>query len=86
MTERQCNEEFIWREGMIPDYPHDLNAMHEAEKRMTIPQRDHYTNLLQHIANSNEGSESESLLVNTTCAIVAQRAEALLKTIGKWKD
>lgn len=61
----------------IPDYCADLNAMHEAEKVL----RD--TDLLlkygMHICNSHH---YQYLL----CATARQRAEAFLRTLGKWEE
>jgi hypothetical protein len=33
-SESVCNIEFMAREGHVPDYPNDLNAMHEAEAQL----------------------------------------------------
>ena len=58
-----------------PDYPTDLNAMHEAEKVLTLPERRKYRKtLLGHC-------EPASIAIHATAA---QRAEAFLLTIGKW--
>ena len=60
-----------------PDYPTDLNAMHEAEKVLTLPERRKYRKtLLGHC-------EPASIAIHATAA---QRAEAFLLTIGKWED
>ena len=60
-----------------PDYPTDLNAMHEAEKVLTLPERRKYRKtLLGHC-------EPASIAIHATAA---QRAEAFLRTIGKWED
>ena len=66
----------------IPDYLYDLNAMHEAEKELYAR------------PNKSDGTVwayvYESHLINITTteiiATAAQRAEAFLKTIGKWED
>ena len=59
-----------------PDYPTDLNAMHEAEKVLTLPERRKYRKtLLGHC-------EPASIAIHATAA---QRAEAFLRTIGKWE-
>ena len=59
-----------------PDYPTDLNAMHEAEKVLTLPERRKYRKtLLGHC-------EPASIAIH---ANAAQRAEAFLLTIGKWE-
>lgn len=62
---------------MFPDYLKDLNAMFEAEKVLNDGQAVSY------------GSELDKLTVNHNYywhATAAQRAEAFLRTIGKWKE
>jgi hypothetical protein len=56
----------------LPDYLNDLNAMHEAEKVLDSTQGDRYFELL------------DQLDVPSISATAAQRAEAFLRTIGKW--
>ena len=59
----------------LPNYTTDLNAMHEAEKSEAVCRKlFDYCTLLQSIT----GGE---LFFHATAA---QRAEAFLKTIGKW--
>lgn len=68
--------------GLIPDYPFDLNAMHEAEKVL--------------IGDEPENSElwcdfQTNLVIACPAylsyhATAAQRAEAFLRTIGKWEE
>lgn len=68
----------------IPDYPTDLNAMHEAEKVLPSTERDKYWVYLSQIVNREHRMASTSwLCVNATAA---QRAEAFLRTIGKWEE
>ena len=65
----------------IPNYLNDLNAMHKAEKELYAR------------PNKSDGTVwayvYESHLINITTteiiATAAQRAEAFLKTIGKWE-
>ena len=68
-----------WHDNQIhglPDYLNDLNAMHEAEKVLTLPERRKYRKtLLGHC-------EPASIAIHATAA---QRAEAFLLTIGKWE-
>ena len=60
----------------IPDYLNDLNAMHEAEKCEKLEyQFDEYSRELCQVCAFGM----------PICATAAQRAEAFLKTIGKWK-
>lgn len=60
-----------WDASRIPRYSTDLNAMHEAEKVLT----DHW-----------DGFHFRNHLCNNIHATAHQRAEAFLKTIGKWRD
>jgi hypothetical protein len=68
----------------IPDYHGDLNAMHEAEKWM------HKNKSLKTFWDYAEelGKITPSLLgaVSVIHATAAQRAEAFLRTIGKWEE
>lgn len=59
----------------IPDYLHDLNAMHEAEERLTFDQQLAFDRFLAEITGAF-----------TWQATAAQRSEAFLRTIGKWKE
>jgi hypothetical protein len=62
----------------IPDYLNDLNAMHEAEKLLTNVQWSIYAPKLCLITNQRPATYY--------ChATAAQRAEAFLRTIGKWE-
>ena len=61
----------------LPDYLNDLNAMHEAEKVLDYNQMNRYQNI----------ELSRFVYTGTTwicSATAAQRAEAFLRTIGKW--
>ena len=62
----------------IPDYLHDLNAMHEAEKTLTDKAHEEFRLNLYDVI----GDDSR-LIVSSTAA---ERAEAFLRTIGKWKE
>ncbi len=64
-------------EDLIPDYINDLNAMHEAEKVLG-DKLDVYTLCLYHITKGGDKMAYR--------ATAAQRAEAFLKTIGKWEE
>ena len=61
----------------IPNYCNDLNAMHEAEKSLARDIRNHYIDLL---------GETYSDSWEFATATASQRAEAFLKTIGKWEE
>jgi hypothetical protein len=60
----------------IPDYCNDLNAMHEAENFLKANQYMVYANILDSIEGSLFGIR----------ATARQRAEALLRTLGKWEE
>jgi hypothetical protein len=83
MTERECNPVFMWREGFIPDYLHDLNAMHNAETACEVdhyPLREKFSAELQYVCDRDKSAWP------MWRATAVQRSEALLRTIGKWKD
>ena len=67
-----------------PDYLNDLNAMHEAEKVLTKEQKHKYLN---HLSEFTEGRrDTDYVWWDTIFATASQRAEAFLRTIGKWKE
>ena len=66
----------------VPNYPADLNAMHEAEKVLT-------DNQLDEMAGHLGASEDEFVWKTWRVllrATAAQRAEAFLKTLGLWEE
>ncbi len=65
----------------LPDYLHDLNAMHEAEKVLTDEQYSKYAWLVLSGTPEREVECREFF-----SATAAQRAEAFLRTIGKWEE
>lgn len=67
-----------------PDYLTDLNAMREAEKTLTKEQIQTYKNRLCDLAPCSLSDTFGYWPV--IHAIAAQRAEAFLRTIGKWTD
>ena len=62
----------------VANYLNDLNAMHEAEKMLTVRQSQQYIPILRNLCTVF-GNWPES-------ATAAQRAEAFLRTIGKWEE
>ena len=90
MTNEQINRAIAeacgWKEGVErfvqnlplmkapPDYAHDLNAMHEAENVLTDDDWDLYCTELGHS------------LRWCAHATARQRAEAFLRTVGKWEE
>ena len=67
-------------DNTLPDYLNDLNAMQAAEKTLG-PKIWEYRQILQDSFPYSVHSPTESI-----CATAAQRAEAFLRTIGKWED
>jgi hypothetical protein len=73
---------------LIPDYLNDLNAMHEAVSIFDYDQADEFEDHLCDICKRlNDEKENPApwrfAVVNATAS---QRAEAFLRTIGKWKE
>jgi hypothetical protein len=60
----------------IPNYCNDLNAMHEAEEFLSGNSWIGYVNTLADIEGTLFGIR----------ATARQRAEAFLRTLGKWKE
>ena len=60
----------------VPNYTEDLNAMHEAEKVLTPSQIAPYVDSCE---------EMNKKWATPAFATAAQRAEAFLRTIGKWE-
>jgi len=67
----------------IPNYTQDLNAMHEAEKVLTVDQRSDYDMVLMDVIIKQFQIHKGMWIWHATAA---QRAEAFLRTIGKWED
>jgi hypothetical protein len=71
----------------IPNFLNDLNAMHEAEKLLSEKQQVWYLQkLTQARLREGVGGMIACMIDKTTFATALQRAEALLRTIGKWKE
>lgn len=65
----------------MPDYCADLNAMHEAEKMLTGSLKSGYGYELWDVVGSKTLGAFEN--INATAR---QRAEAFLRTLGKWEE
>lgn len=74
----------------LPDYLNDLNAMHEAVKILTDYQRNTYCDYLVGVSHNDlsrsfgPDGEIEGDSFTVFEATASQRAEAFLRTIGKW--
>jgi hypothetical protein len=67
----------------LPDFLNDLNAMHEAEETLQESQRVTYSNELYDLAVEHQLKTGKWSYLSMTAA---QRAEAFLRTIGKWEE
>lgn len=83
-------QESAYIQSHVPDYCNDLNAMHEAES--TIFNSDvasKYAYELHKIVHSPEMPTNHNFCINCfqllLHATATQRAEAFLRTIGKWR-
>jgi hypothetical protein len=79
MTNEQINiaiAEACGGKWHIPDYCSDLNAMHEVEENLLGDSWIGYINQLADIEGSLFGIR----------ATARQRAEAFLRTLGKWEE
>ncbi len=69
----------------LPDYLRDLNAMKEAEEWMFSNRGVHFSKgyYETHLPRAVGGSDGCWAVVSATAA---QRAEAFLRTLGKWDE
>jgi hypothetical protein len=77
-------DRFIGSTSDLPQWLNDLNAMHEAETALTEKQELFY--LVKLSAAMKESATIGWKAERTYRATAAQRAEAFLRTIGKWED
>ena len=68
----------------LPRYTTDLNACHEMEKGLTNEQLHSYVKVLRDIVERDELQGPGRSYI--CLATAAHRAEAFLRTIGKWKQ
>ena len=72
---------------LLPNYLNDLNAMHEAEKVLAKANWGGYAAELYRITNAhNHGISPNHHWLAVAFSTAAQRAEAFLRTIGKWEE
>ena len=71
---------------VYPDFLSDLNAMHEAEKVLftSVWRTNEWESHVRRITQ-RDADEGTGLYERIIRATAAQRAEAFLKTIGKWE-
>jgi hypothetical protein len=80
----------IGKKEVLPDYPNDLNAMHEAMQVISLSKADEWNkNLYVAVFKDSEVTPDQLTDAELTYALnnapARQRAESFLKTIGKWK-
>jgi hypothetical protein len=70
----------------LPNYARCLNAMHEAVMTFSVKQRSEFRNQLQYLIASPTNVSGISHYDEWWHATARQRAEAFLRTIGKWEE
>jgi hypothetical protein len=68
---------------ILPDYLNDLNAMHEAEKILSLNQQNAYINILNEMPDYKCPVHHD---FQWCCSTAAQRAEAFLRTLNLWEE
>lgn len=78
----------FWQTEKLPDYFNDLNAMHDAEMSLNPDQQKRFIEYL--IEGEAHDEYCTEMLWDSSWvaahATAAQRAEAFLRTIGKWEE
>jgi len=69
----------------LPDYLNDLNAMHEAWRTLTPSQKTEFESELYLVIMGQAEYHRNDDAPYITNATASQRAEAFLRTIGKWE-
>jgi len=69
-----------------PNYLNDLNAMHDAEKVLTNEQDLEYSEALEQVVEGRFVTNNDEDMRRLRSATASQRAEAFLRTIGKWEE
>lgn len=67
----------------LPDYVNDLNAIHEAEKRLNATQCEQYNESLYSAEPNEHDCDASGWGFHRNAA---QRAEIILRTIGKGEE
>lgn len=75
--------------GYLPDYANDLNAMHEAVSwlfRNRLKSYWDYLSGLRSVVARDNSNRPATECIYAEDATARQRAEAFLRTIGKWQS
>lgn len=78
-----CGLDEKYDEAYPPNYLSDLNAMHGAWESLSFPQQAAFAEKLHAVMGLDGNICGWIKLIGATAE---QRAEAFLKTIGKWED
>lgn len=77
---------YCLHEDELPDYCNDLNAMHEAEETLDLQKAGVFAEQLRvTVYRTTRLPHVDSGSFAHVHATASQRAEAFLKTIGKWE-
>ena len=79
-SRRGCKPQLLECIHNLPDYLNDLNAMHEAEK--VLDDMWLYRNFLYLVTLNDPKNKANE----PAWATAAQRAEAFLRTVGRWEE
>lgn len=74
------------KDEIVFDPLNDLNAMHEAEESLSEEDRAEFCLRLNEIVRREKPIGDGLYSFENVHATARQRAEAFLKTLGKWKD
>jgi hypothetical protein len=74
--------EKVFYDSSLPDYPNDLNAMHEAEKTLSYDDKQKYLDILADAPRE----DIYYTYADSVFATAGQRAEAFLRTVGRWEE
>lgn len=84
-TESVSTIEYMHRDGYVPKYTTDLNAMRDAWETLPWDERWQFEKYLDEIVRrENPASDCSQLHMLKVNATAAQRSEAFLRTKGKW--
>jgi hypothetical protein len=87
MSEKPCSVEYMARNFHLPDYPNDLNAVHESEGVLGFNKREMYFQELKAVMSNSLKSGTFVADIYLCHATARQRCEAFIKTVctEKWK-
>lgn len=77
--------EIAWTANVIPNYPNDLNAMHEAIRSLDRFQQRDLVACLRSKLMTEKGDDVDDALA-LLLATPAQLSEQFVRTIGKWNE